>query len=64
MRSHPPPHPEKRKEEELVNVLEQREREMRKSESLRPRKGKDLGNRMHSVMCRATDSTMRQENRV
>jgi len=47
-----------------VNVLEQRERETRKSESLRPRKGKDLGNRMHLVMCRATDSTMRQENRV
>lgn len=54
--------PEKRKEEELVNVQEQRE--MRKPESLRPRKGKDLRNRMCSVTCRATDSAVRQENRV
>ena len=54
--------PEKRKEEELVNVQEQRE--VRKPESLRPRKGKDLRNRMCSVTCRATDSTVRQENGV
>ena len=45
-----------------MNVQEQRE--VRKPESLRPRKGKDLRNRMCSVTCRATDSTVRQENGV